>query len=154
MARKPVGQLFVWAIPILGTMVSPGELRAEPPTEAALLPQLAVDQGGGRVQGQDHSHRPKNDSGHRDPKQPSKRFHPGLCPSQRGPEFAEEGAEIPKHSQVERQPRGPGHASESCFWSVALGTAQGRQVEEREAPWRIDRDRSGGKCGLPCDVIR
>jgi len=24
-------------------MVSPGELRAEPPTEAALLPQLAVD---------------------------------------------------------------------------------------------------------------
>jgi hypothetical protein len=26
------------------------------------------------------------------PKQPSKRFHPGLC--QRGPEFAGEGAEI------------------------------------------------------------
>jgi hypothetical protein len=56
MAGKPVGRLFVWAIPIFGTMVSPGELRAEPPTEAALLPQLAVDQGGGRVQGQDHSH--------------------------------------------------------------------------------------------------
>jgi hypothetical protein len=34
------------------------------------------------------------------------------------------------------------------------GTAQGRPVEEREAPWRIDRDRSGGRCGLPCDVIR
>ena len=36
----------------------------------------------------------QNDSRHRDPKQPSKRFHPGLCPSQRGPEFAGEGAEI------------------------------------------------------------
>jgi len=33
-------------------------LRAEPPTEAALLPQLAVDQGGGRVQVQDRSHQP------------------------------------------------------------------------------------------------
>ena len=54
--KKTGGRLFVWAIPIFGTMVSPGELRAEPPTEAALLPQLAVDQGGGRVQGQDHSH--------------------------------------------------------------------------------------------------
>jgi hypothetical protein len=45
------------------------------------------------VQGQDHSHQPaladglhthQNDSGHRDPKQPSKRLHHGLCPSQRG----------------------------------------------------------------------
>src|SRR6185503_1561882 len=71
--KKNVGRLFVWAIPIL-TMFSPGELRPEPPTEAALLRQLAVDQGGARLQGQDHSHQPKNDSGHRDPKQPSKRF--------------------------------------------------------------------------------
>ena len=108
--RKKTGwAAFRVGIPILGTMFSPGELRPEPPTEAALLRQLAVDQGGGRVQGQDHSHqqlRPKNDSGHRDPKQPSKRFHPGLCPSQRGPEFAGEGAEIQQQSQAERQPRG------------------------------------------------
>jgi hypothetical protein len=56
MAGKPVGRLFVWAIPIFGTMVSPGELRAEPPTEAALLPQLAVEKAAGEFKGQDHSH--------------------------------------------------------------------------------------------------
>jgi len=63
----------VGPFPTLGTIVSPGELQAEPPTEVALLPQLAIDQGSGRVQAQDHSHQqaladgwlPQNDSGHR-----------------------------------------------------------------------------------------
>ena len=57
----------------------------------------------------------QNDSGHRDPKQPSKRFHPGLCPSQRGPEFAGEGADIQQQSQAERLPRCPGDALETRF---------------------------------------
>jgi hypothetical protein len=81
--KKNVGRLFVWAIPIL-TMFSPGELRPEPPTEAALLRQLAVDQGGARLQGQDHSHQPKNDSGHRDPKQPLSDFILAYAPASEG----------------------------------------------------------------------
>jgi hypothetical protein len=152
--RKKTGWAFRMGIPILGTMFSPGELWPEPPTETALLRQLAVDQGGGRVQGQDHSHRPKNDSGHRDPKQPSKRFHPGLCPSQRGPKFAGEGADIQQQSQAERLPR-CGDALETRFCSVALrnrpGGGRSRNAKRPGALTEIDLAESAD---CPCDVIR
>ena len=64
----------------------------------------------------------------------SKRFHPGLCPSQRGPEFAGEGAEIQQQSQAERQPCWPGHAFESCFWSVAPGPPRGGRWRNAKRP--------------------
>ena len=77
-------------IPILGTMFSPGELWPEPPTETALLRWLRLIKAADEFKDKTTAIDPKNDSGHRDPKQPSKRFHPGLCPSQRGPKFAGE----------------------------------------------------------------
>ena len=89
-----------------------------------------------------HSHQPvladglhthQNDSGRRDPKTAFKRFHPGLCPSQRG------------------QPRGPGHAIEACFESCFLerypADRQGGRSRNAKRPGALI-GRSGGKCGL------
>jgi hypothetical protein len=73
------------------------------------------------------------------PKQPFS-FHPGLCPSQRGPEFAGEGAEIHSNRRLNGSHAAGVMPLNRDFWDVTLGIAQGRQVEEREAAWRIDRD--------------
>ena len=95
----------------------------------------------------------QNDSRHRDPKQPSKRFHPAYAPAARA-RVCRGGSRNSQQSQAERQPRGPGHALESSFWSVALGTAQGGRSRNAKRPGALTGIDLAESADCPCDVIR
>jgi hypothetical protein len=160
MARKPVGRLFVWAIPIFRNYGLAGKLRAEPPTEAVLLPQLAVDQrrrtsSRTRLQpstssGRDDTH--QNDSGHRHPKT-AFFISSWLMPQPARARVCRGGSRNSQQSQAERQPRGRGHL-ESSFWSVTLGTAQGGRSRNAKRPGALTGNDLAESADCPCDVVR
>ena len=48
----------------------------------------------------------------------------------------------------------PGHAFESSFWSVALGTAQGGRSRNAKRPGALTGIDLAESADCPCDVIR
>ena len=94
------------------------------------------------------------DSGHRDPKAAFQAISSWLMPQPARARVCRGGSRNSQQSQAERQPRGRGHALESSFWSVALGTAQGGRSRNAKRPGALTGIDLAESADCPCDVIR